>query len=105
VDHLSGQNSYIKGARGGPPNLILIGILLFLLLRNPCKNLKSYDNPFWGKSNGTKKKKKKKKREKKRRKIPKIVVTTFAAANRLHSDCSDQFNSYQPPAAYRSYGG
>ena len=23
-----------------------------MLLRNPCKNLKSYDNPFWGKSNG-----------------------------------------------------
>ena len=22
-----------------------------MLLRNPCKNLKSYDNPFWGKSN------------------------------------------------------
>ena len=48
---LSGQNSYIQGARGGPQNLIFIGILLFLLLRNPCKNLKSYDNPFWGKSN------------------------------------------------------
>merc|ERR1712074_51322 len=47
---LSGQNSYIWGARGGPRNLIFIGILLFLLLRNPCKNLKSYDNPFWGKS-------------------------------------------------------
>ena len=56
-----------------------------MLLRSPCKNLKSYDNPFWGKSNGTKKKKKEK-----RIKIPKIVVTTFAAANRLHSDRSDQ---------------
>ena len=58
-----------------------------MLLRNPCKNLKSYDNPFWGKSNGGKKKEKKKE---KRRKIPKIVVITFAAANRLHSDRSDQ---------------
>ena len=41
--------------RGGPPNLIFIGILLFLLLRNPCKNLKSYVMPLWGFSNGTKK--------------------------------------------------
>ena len=47
VDHLSSQNNYIWGAWGGPPNLIFIGILLFLLLRNPCKNLKSYDNPFF----------------------------------------------------------
>ena len=58
-----------------------------MLLRNRCKNLKSYDNPFWVKSNGTKKKRRK---EKKKKKIPKIVVTTFAAANRLHSDRSDQ---------------
>ena len=47
-----------------------------MLLRNPCKNLKSYNNPFWGKSKGTKKKI----RKEKRRKIPKIVATTFAAA-------------------------
>ena len=36
---------------GGPPE-IFIGILLFLLLRSPCKNLKFYDNPFWCKSRG-----------------------------------------------------
>ena len=35
---------------GGSPKFIFIGILLFLLLRNPWENLKSYDNPFWGKS-------------------------------------------------------
>ena len=56
--------------------------------------MKSFDNPFWGKSNGTNKKKRrkeeKKKRKEKRRKIPKIVITTFAAANRLYSDRSDQ---------------
>ena len=48
--------------------------------------------PLWGFSNGTKRKEKKRKEEKrkKRRKIPKIVVTTFAAANRLHSDRWDQ---------------
>ena len=33
-----------------PPTefLLLIGILIFMLLRSPCKNLKPYDNPFWG---------------------------------------------------------
>jgi hypothetical protein len=31
-----------------------------LLLRSPCKNLESYDNPFWGFSNGGKNKKVKK---------------------------------------------
>ena len=76
MDHLSGQNSYILGAWEGPPNSIFIGILLLLLLRNPCKNLKSYVMPLWGFSNGTNKKRK----VKKRRKIPKIVATTFAAA-------------------------
>ena len=30
MDQLYSQNSYIKGAWGGPPNLIFIGILLFL---------------------------------------------------------------------------
>ena len=35
-----------------------------MLLRNPCKNSKSYDNPFWGKSKeGNKKKRKEKKRK------------------------------------------
>ena len=28
-----------------------------MLVRNACKNLKSYDNPFWGKSNAGKNKK------------------------------------------------
>merc|ERR1712074_47338 len=55
-----------RGLGGGPQNLIFIGILLFLLLRNPCKNLKSYDNPFWGKSNAGKN------NNKKYGKIPKI---------------------------------
>ena len=48
--------------------MIFIGILLFLLLRRPCENLKSYDNPFWGKSKEGKKKKNK------CEKIPKIVA-------------------------------
>ena len=36
------------GGRGGPQNDFFIGILLFLLLRSPCKNVKPYDNPFCG---------------------------------------------------------
>ena len=59
-------------------DLIFIGILLFWLLRNPCKKLKSYVVPLLGFSNGGNKRKKRK--EKKRRKIPKIVATMFAAA-------------------------
>ena len=70
--------------------------------------------PLWGFSNGTKntkrRKEKKRKKEEKNTKnrghyvrrsktactatlgpIPKIVVTTFAAANRLHSDRTDHY--------------
>ena len=36
----------------GPQIFFFIRFLIFLLLRSPGKNLKSYDNPFWGKSNG-----------------------------------------------------
>jgi hypothetical protein len=32
-----------------------------MLLRSPCKNLKPYDNPFWGFEKGIKKKEEKKK--------------------------------------------
>ena len=28
--------------------LPLIGILIFMLLRSPCKNVKPYNNLFWG---------------------------------------------------------
>ena len=34
----SGQNRVYWGGRGGQRNLFFIGILLFLLLRNSCKN-------------------------------------------------------------------
>jgi hypothetical protein len=34
------------GGRGGPRNIFLVGILIFLLLRSPCKISKTYDNPF-----------------------------------------------------------
>ena len=76
--------------KSGPlVKFFFIGILLFFLLRNPCKNLKSYKKPFYGFNNVTKKRKEKKRKEK----LPKIVVTTFAAANCLHSDRSDQLKA------------
>ena len=58
---------------GDPQNLFLIGILLFLLIRSPCKNLKSYYNPFLGKSNKATNKNKRKKISKK--------VATFVCAS------------------------
>jgi hypothetical protein len=45
--------------------IFFIGILLFLLLRSPCKNLEPYDNPFWGFNNGGNKKKEKRKEKEK----------------------------------------
>ena len=50
------------GVGGVPEFFFFIGILLFLLLRSPCKNLEPYDNPFWGFSNGGNKKNNKNKR-------------------------------------------
>ena len=41
-----------------------MGIQLFRLRKNPYKKLKSYDNPFWGKSKEGKKKTRKEKSEK-----------------------------------------
>ena len=43
--HFPVKIGFFRGV-GGPRNLILIGVLLFLLLRSPCKNFISYDNPF-----------------------------------------------------------
>ena len=44
----SAQNRLFWGARGGPRNFFFIGIFIFLLLRSPCKKLKSYDKPLYG---------------------------------------------------------
>jgi hypothetical protein len=38
--------------------LFLIGIIIFLLVRRPCKILEPYDNPFWDCNNRGKKKRK-----------------------------------------------
>merc|ERR1711940_420870 len=46
ISPFSGQNRVKWWGRGGPRNLFSIGILIFLLLRSPCKIWKSYDNSF-----------------------------------------------------------
>jgi hypothetical protein len=67
ISPFSGQNRVILGGRGGPQNIFFIGNLLFLLLRSPCKNLKPYDMPLWGFSNGGKKTRRKEKKKKKKK--------------------------------------
>ena len=42
--------SIVRGV-GRVPDFFLVGILIFLLLRSPCKISKPYENPFWEKSN------------------------------------------------------
>ena len=41
------QDAHLGGLGGSPDFLLLMEILLFLAIRSPCKNLKSYSNPFW----------------------------------------------------------
>ena len=53
---LSPQICDSAGVGGIPDFLLLIGILIFVLLRSPCKNLEPYGNPFWDFSNGGEKK-------------------------------------------------
>jgi X-X-X-Leu-X-X-Gly heptad repeat protein len=36
-----------RGPGGGGPNFIFFPEFLLFLFRSPCKNLKSYNNPFW----------------------------------------------------------
>ena len=73
----SGQKLHSVGERGGLQIFLFNGILIFLLLRSPCKISESYDNPFWDFSNGG---------EKKMWKIhlPKIVAYLSCSAGRTH---------------------
>ena len=40
------QYVIVRGVEGGGL-VFFIGMLIYWLVRRPCKNLKSYDNPFW----------------------------------------------------------
>ena len=59
-----------------------------MLLRNPCKNLKSYDNPFWKNSEGGRKKKKERKKEKEKKSMIIVVPSCLKDADgaRTRSD-------------------
>jgi hypothetical protein len=46
--HFPVKIGLFRGVGGVPEIIFFIEILLFLLLRSPCKKLKPYDNPFWG---------------------------------------------------------
>jgi hypothetical protein len=74
----------MRGLVGVPDFLLLlIGILIFMLLRSPCEKLKPYDNPFWDFNNSG--------NTRKRRKVEKYfkVVVTYVYASsqgqRMHS--------------------
>jgi hypothetical protein len=54
--HLPVKIGLFWGVGGVPQLIFFIEILLFLLIRSPCKNLETYDNPLLGFSNGGKKK-------------------------------------------------
>ena len=83
--------------------IFLIGILIFLLLRSPCKISEPYDNPFWYFSNGGERKRK--------INLPKIVAYISCSAGRTHfartnmkgycksgEKCINLFNSFFLPS-------
>ena len=77
------------------------GILIFMILRSPCKNVKPYNNPFWVFNNGGKKKNNKKK-------IPKIVATFVYASSqgqRTHSAQTKISEPYDIPYWEKSNTG
>ena len=45
------------GPGGGGPNFILFPEFLIILVRSPCRNLNSYDKPFWPEKEREKKRK------------------------------------------------
>jgi hypothetical protein len=46
IPPFSARKSHSTGVRG-VPDFFLVGIIISLLLRSPCKITKSYDSPFW----------------------------------------------------------
>jgi hypothetical protein len=63
------KNAIVWGDRGVPNYfLLLIGILIFMLLRSPYKDLKPYDDHFWDFNNRGAKRKEKRNRNN----LPKI---------------------------------
>ena len=80
ISPFSGQNRVNQEGQGGPRIFFLMGIFLFLLLGSPCKNLKTYDNPFWYFEQVVWKE-----REREREIMPSLMATS-ALAQALRSD-------------------
>jgi hypothetical protein len=59
----------------------LIGILIFLVVRSPCKIWEPYDNPFWKNSDGGGEKKEK--REKRKEEEKKSMIIVVPSSDRL----------------------
>ena len=70
---------FFRGLGGVPKIFFFIGIFLIVLLGSPCKNLKSYDTPFYGfeQSAGG---------ERREREIMPSLMATSALAHALRSD-------------------
>ena len=71
----------------------LVKILLLLLLRSPCKNVKLYDTPFWSFNNQDNKKRNNKKRKNTKNKWR---PSTVAAATAVHALRSDHNSGHLP---------
>ena len=56
----------------------MVGILLFLRLRSPCKFLEPYDNPFWEIRYRVKEREKKKKKNTENSGLPKLKLKPHA---------------------------
>ena len=59
-----------------------------MLLRNPCKNLKSYNNPFWKNSDDGRRKKEERKKKEEKKSMIKVVPSCLKDADgaRTRSD-------------------
>jgi len=64
-----------------------------LLLRNPCKNLKSYDNPFWKNSEGGGKKEERKKEEEEKKSMIIVVPSCLKDADGARTRSDQKLNN------------
>ena len=74
-----------------------------MLLRSPCKNVKPYDNPFWGFEQWYQQQQEKRKKRRRKRKIPKIVVYLSCSAGRTHFARTNLPPGYQGLANSRQF--
>ena len=75
------QDAHLGGL-SGPRICFLIGFFLVLGFRSPCKNLKSYDTPFYGFEQTAGEKEREKEREREREREKKIMPSLMATSLR-----------------------